>query len=367
MITGNNSSIIPKNSMLKKRLILFLSGYCMLYCFGAKSQKVIVKDLDPYLGTWIGSIQNKIPDSSTVHITPIIWRIHNVSYKKNYMTVTEITNFHDKKKIRIVKRFNIYGVMTKDTIKIQGADEAQKNCSSFIRLFIQQSQQENFLNGTSNDQKNGCYTINFSFKNIDRDTSDLNGAAYGRLKEISKTKPKQTQSTETSLSANSLSAPFFDPQTVFRNYTNRDLKPEQMDRIVMNLPVKYDSKHKKFYEKMDVSMQEPTEVEVYLVDLNKDGEPEVIVQRYNRAYLGQAGAVIILHESALHTYTEVLNERGTAMILTTKSMNGFPDILLGGPGFKVPGYIWNLGKYVFRKMYPFTQGNAPKTIPLDKY
>jgi hypothetical protein len=180
-------------------------------------------------------------------------------------------------------------------------------------------------------------------------------------------KPKPTQSIDPYLSANSLSAPFFDLKTVFKNYTKTNLKPGQMDRIVENLPVKYNPKTKKFYEKLDKAMEEPTEVEVYQIDLNKDGEPEIIVQRYNHAYLGQAGAVIILYKGELDTYVEAMNERGTAMILTTKSMNGYPDILLGGPGMKVPGYIWNMGKYVFRRMYPFAQGNAPKTIPFDKY
>lgn len=180
-------------------------------------------------------------------------------------------------------------------------------------------------------------------------------------------KPKQTQSIDPTLSASSLAAPFFDLKTVFKNYTKANLKPGQMDRIVMNLPVKYDPKSKKFYEKMDKSLEAPTDIEVYLIDLNKDGDPEVLIQRYNHAYLGQAGAVIILYKVDFDTYVEALNERGTAMILTTKSMNGYPDILLGGPGMKVPGYIWNLGKYVYRRMYPFVQGNSPKTIPLDKY
>jgi hypothetical protein len=81
---------------------------------------------------------------------------------------------------------------------------------------------------------------------------------------------------------------------------------------------------------------------VYPTDLNKDGTEEIFIIFGNTYTSGNTGSNVVLYiKSATGNYISHLGFPGTAPdILTTANM-GYPDLLIGGPGFEFPVFRWN--------------------------
>lgn len=99
-------------------------------------------------------------------------------------------------------------------------------------------------------------------------------------------------------------------------------------------------------------MSEDFEVEarVYPTDLNADGKEDVFVVMSSAALYGNTGQGYALFlKNAAGSYTQQ-NEGGAGIpaVLKTKNM-GFPDLLVGGPGFEHPVYRWNGREYKLYK------------------
>ena len=89
-------------------------------------------------------------------------------------------------------------------------------------------------------------------------------------------------------------------------------------------------------------------VTAYPVDLNKDGKEEIFIME-NSGYFGGAGAQFSLYaKDSRGQYRIVIMELGMPRILKTMSA-GFPDILVGGPGFEQPVWRYNGKMYTFSK------------------
>jgi hypothetical protein len=98
------------------------------------------------------------------------------------------------------------------------------------------------------------------------------------------------------------------------------------------------------------SREYPFGAMVYPVDLNKDGREEVFVSFGNSFTSGMTGSSIVLFiKPASGAYAANLGFPGTVPdVLSTASM-GYPDLLIGGPGFEFPVWRWNGKEYVFSK------------------
>ncbi|MBK9334837.1 MAG: hypothetical protein IPM96_21165 [Ignavibacteria bacterium] len=89
-----------------------------------------------------------------------------------------------------------------------------------------------------------------------------------------------------------------------------------------------------------------------LLDLNKDGQPEVLVQVGQGCLTGIAG-------NHMELYIKDKNEKwntqfgfdGFPNILETTNL-GYPDIEIAGPGFCFPVWRWNGEKYDLFKKCP---------------
>lgn len=88
----------------------------------------------------------------------------------------------------------------------------------------------------------------------------------------------------------------------------------------------------------------------YITDLNKDGIEEVFIVMQSTALFGNTGEDFILYIKNSNGKLEHHNEigGGIAMIIISKK-TGYPDIAIGGPGFKFPSYMWDGKKYKYFK------------------
>ncbi len=105
-------------------------------------------------------------------------------------------------------------------------------------------------------------------------------------------------------------------------------------------------------KKSFVSAEVPVDVTVYPTDMNKDGQEEIFVVLSSVQLFGHAGQTFFVYiKNKKGTYTQHGDTGpGSPVILSTKNL-GYPDILVGGPGFTFPVYKWNGSDYIYaRKM-----------------
>lgn len=77
-------------------------------------------------------------------------------------------------------------------------------------------------------------------------------------------------------------------------------------------------------------------------DMNKDGKEEIFVLFGNSFTSGMAGSSIILYiKNAPGVYAPQLGFPGMAPDVLVTNNLGYPDLLVGGPGFEFPVFRWN--------------------------
>ncbi len=77
-------------------------------------------------------------------------------------------------------------------------------------------------------------------------------------------------------------------------------------------------------------------------DINKDGSEEIFISFGNGYTSGNTGSSIALFiKNTGGTYTGHLGFPGISRDILTTSNLGYPDILVGGPGFEFPVFRWN--------------------------
>ena len=85
-------------------------------------------------------------------------------------------------------------------------------------------------------------------------------------------------------------------------------------------------------------------------DFNGDGQPEAVITEGGTYCYGNTGAGYSLVSKQANGSWK-LNAKGTGMltVLTTKGVDGWPDIEIGGPGFCFPVQRWNGREYVLQR------------------
>lgn len=98
------------------------------------------------------------------------------------------------------------------------------------------------------------------------------------------------------------------------------------------------------------SLEFPFNAIVKVTDMNKDGMEEVFVQFGNAYTSGDAGSSVVLFiKNKKGDYQLNLGFPGM-MPEFQKTFNlGYPDLLIGGPGFEQPVWRWNGKEYQFYK------------------
>lgn len=98
------------------------------------------------------------------------------------------------------------------------------------------------------------------------------------------------------------------------------------------------------------SKEYPFTAMVLPTDLNKDGIEEIFVSFGNSYTSGNTGSSIVLFiKNATGKYETNLGFPGTVPDAFTTLSKGYPDLLIGGPGFEFPVWRWNGKAYDFLK------------------
>ncbi|HTN45273.1 MAG TPA: hypothetical protein VL098_02930 [Flavipsychrobacter sp.] len=116
------------------------------------------------------------------------------------------------------------------------------------------------------------------------------------------------------------------------------------------------------------SLEYPFTAEVYPTDLNNDGTEELFVSFGNSYTSGATGASIVLYiKGATGAYHANLGFPGTLPDVISSTNKGYPDLVIGGPGFSFPIWRWKGSEYVLHKTINDRQLTAMKLKNVADY
>jgi hypothetical protein len=110
---------------------------------------------------------------------------------------------------------------------------------------------------------------------------------------------------------------------------------------------------------VDDSCGQEVSSEVDIRDLNGDGVDEVLITYGNTCLSGMAGSSVVLFikEKSGH-YKSELGFSGVIAEERKAKSPGYPDLLIGGPGFCFPVWHWNGKAYVHLRDEPQSTGGC---------
>jgi hypothetical protein len=102
----------------------------------------------------------------------------------------------------------------------------------------------------------------------------------------------------------------------------------------------------------DAACNQTLDYEAEVIDLNKDGQPEVFTMIHGLCLGGAAGVQVnLLIKDADGRWQPQFGFPGLYTLLETGNA-GFPDIEIGGPGFCFPVWRWDGAAYALHKTCP---------------
>ncbi|HUQ96411.1 MAG TPA: hypothetical protein VM010_02015 [Chitinophagaceae bacterium] len=93
----------------------------------------------------------------------------------------------------------------------------------------------------------------------------------------------------------------------------------------------------------------PFDAQVFPADLNKDGTEEIFVVYGNTYTSGNTGSSVVLFIKNAGAYKANLNFPGVTPDALATANQGYPDLLIGGPGMQFPVWRWNGKEYAYLK------------------
>lgn len=101
---------------------------------------------------------------------------------------------------------------------------------------------------------------------------------------------------------------------------------------------------------VDTVCGQPAGANVELRDMNGDGTDEVLVIYGNSCLSGSTGSSVVLFiKDAAGAYQTNLGFPGASADPKTEKSKGYPDLVIGGPGFCFPVWRWNGKAYDFHR------------------
>jgi hypothetical protein len=149
-------------------------------------------------------------------------------------------------------------------------------------------------------------------------------------------------------------------------HTELQLTLTDKEDIFKQLKLALSTDRQQLHSDGDKTFDYPLSCEVNIIDFNNDGNLEVLVSVYNLDWTGQGGKQTIFGKNSSGKYHKILEDQGVAELLTT-GKGGYPDIILGGPGFSRPTYRWDGTKYQFNKQVSFIVNNSPQTVSYEEF
>lgn len=144
------------------------------------------------------------------------------------------------------------------------------------------------------------------------------------------------------------------------------LTPAEQNTLYQQTGFKLSKDKKQFVAADDAAAEYPFDTWVYATDLNKDGKAEIFIVYGNTYTSGATGSnVLMFIKDKNGRYQSNFGFPGTVPdILPTANM-GYPDILIGGPGFEFPIWRWNGRQYDLHRRIKDTDLEKVKTISVE--
>ena len=290
-------------------------------------------------GTWKGTITSSLINSS----------------KKTSNPITITFNSYDLKEFQTTQIFKNVEKNTIDTSEVSITGDVQP---SFLHLIYQQ---------LGEDKKNYCdvilflkYSVKYGFKRLDGDnTSGNNNCSKIQLSLIKVSnefklvqKTSATSSEQSNLEKELLPA----AAQLFKTVRKLPSNDEAIGEIV-HLNISNEEKNSIIQKSglmltendtlyIDKDNNQPYESAINVIDLNEDGEYEIVVWKHNRMGPSGSSEFTIYYKSSSGEYRNILSNYGFPIMTEVKN-NNFNTIIIGGPGFRYPELFWNGNKYVF--------------------
>lgn len=103
---------------------------------------------------------------------------------------------------------------------------------------------------------------------------------------------------------------------------------------------------------------QPVSSNVRVSDMNGDGTSEVLVEYGNSCLSGMAGTTVALFVKGSGGYRLNLGVPGMVAETMAAMSHGYPDLLIGGPGFCFAVWRWNGKEYAHLRNEPQTPGGC---------
>jgi hypothetical protein len=115
---------------------------------------------------------------------------------------------------------------------------------------------------------------------------------------------------------------------------------------------------------VDTVCGQPASAVVELRDMNGDGRDEVLVIYGNSCVSGFTGSSVVLFiQDEGKKYQQNLGFPGASADPKAEKSKGYPDLVIGGPGFCFPVWRWNGTAYAFLRDEPQQPGGCDEARP----
>jgi hypothetical protein len=115
---------------------------------------------------------------------------------------------------------------------------------------------------------------------------------------------------------------------------------------------------------VDRSCGQPAGSDVQFSDWNADGKKEVLVTYGNTCTSGMAGSSVVLFvKDASGKYQPQLGFPGMVAEVLPAKHEGYPELLIGGPGFCFAAWRWDGKAYVHARNEPQSPGGCDEAKP----
>jgi hypothetical protein len=105
----------------------------------------------------------------------------------------------------------------------------------------------------------------------------------------------------------------------------------------------------------------------YSLDLNKDGVEEVFVIMHGLLFGNTGQGVALFTKSNQQPYEHQAEVAGGIAVILDTQTNGYPDLVIAGPGFEFPLYKWNGKSYVYTRNISDDQLQSAATHTVEEY
>jgi hypothetical protein len=152
---------------------------------------------------------------------------------------------------------------------------------------------------------------------------------------------------------------------LFKNNKSR-LSQAEKSTIFQQSGLTLSKDQKQFAVKDEENVEYPFGASAYNLDMNGDGKEEVFVVFGNSYTSGMTGSSVILFiKDAGGKYQTHLGFPSTTPSMLPFKNKGYPDLVLGGPGFVFPVWRWNGKTYDFFRKIKEKELLKHKTIYVD--